>query len=128
MRAGVEGQQQQFEKCLAAVRARGGDAGDRAQRLVGDDRGDLLDLAAARISEQRRKAPVLEVGPCERADAGSSNPEREAEMGLSGQDEDVPEQAANGGRIDIGPVRGALHTALLVPIREELAARRMFHV
>ena len=74
-----------------------------------------------------RKALVLEVEPRERADARAGDAEREAEVLFAGQHEDVAEQAADRGRIDIGPIRGPRSAALLVPIREERAARRMFH-
>ena len=127
VRAGVEGQQQQLEMRPAAVLARGDDAGDSAERLVGDDGCDFLDFAAAGLGEHRRKALVLEIEACERTDAGAGDAERKAEFRLAGQDEDVAEQLAYGGRVDIGPVRRPRTAALLVPICEERAARRMFH-
>src|SRR3954468_20374374 len=101
MLAGVEGQQQQLEMRLAAVLARGGDAGDRTQRLVGDNSRDLRDLAAAGLREQRGKTPVLEVTPCERANARAGDAEGEAEVGLARQHEDVAEQLADRGRVDV---------------------------
>src|SRR4051794_32636119 len=107
---------------LAAVLTRGGETGDGAEGLVGNDGGDLLDLAAARSGEQRRKALVLEVAARKRADAGAGDAERKAEFRLAGQYEDVAEQLAHGGRIDIGPVGGPRSAALVVPICEECAA------
>src|SRR5581483_1252454 len=91
---------------LAAVLALRGEAGDRTQGLVGDDGRDLLDLAAARLGEQGGKTLVLEIEACERAEAGAGDAERKACFRLAGQDEDVAQQLAHGGRVDIGPVGG----------------------
>ena len=115
-------------RCAGRAVLRGrGDAGDRGQHFFGDDRDDVLDLAAAVGCEQRRKAAILQVAAEQGANPRPGDAKRVAGGCIVGQHEDVAEQSAHRARLDLAAVRRPRVAALVIPIGEELAARRMFH-
>jgi hypothetical protein len=111
---------------FAVFRGRG-DAGDRGQHFFGDVRHDVLDLAAALWCEQRREAGVLDVAAEQGGDAGAGDAEGKAGLIVIGQHEDVAEQLAHRGGLDLAAVGGARMAAFCVPIGKKPTVRWMFH-
>ena len=128
MRAVVEGQQQQFEmrrEPSSAVAVTPAIAGSISSATCGDD---VLDLAAAAAVEQRRRNS----GPSGRGRAGRRPACRRRGTGSRFRVRRTARRCRRAARAPrsgsiVAAVRRPRVAALLVPIGEELAARRMFH-
>ena len=88
--------------------------------LFGHHRDDVLDLAAAVLDEQPRKAPILQVATEQGANPGAGDAEGVAGSSVVGQDEDIAEQLAHRAGLDRAAVGRALSRTFLIPIREKL--------
>ena len=122
MGADVERQQQQFQMCRGAILRSRGDAGDGGQHFFRYHGDDVPDIAACFRRKQRGKAPVFQIAAEQGADPGAGDAEGMAGRTVIRQHEDIAEQFAHRSGLDLAAVRRTRGAALLVPIREELAA------
>src|SRR6478609_851618 len=104
------------------------DAGDGGKHFFGNVGDNVFDLAAAFGCEQRGEAGVFQVAAEQGGYARPGHAKRVTGVIVVGQYEDVAEQIAHGARLDLAAVRCACIAAFRVPICEELATRRMFHL
>src|SRR5581483_4304195 len=127
MGAGVERQQQELEMSGVAVGRCRSQAGHRRQDIFGNRGDDVGNVTAMSPGEQRREARILYVVAEQCADPRAGDAERVGGRIVIGQHEDVAEQLAQRGRIDVAAFGRARLASLALPIGEELTADRMFH-
>src|SRR5205085_5934300 len=103
------------------------DARDYPNRFLRHDRNQLAYGGLVRLLEQSHEGFVLELAAEQGAHAGSGQAEPMFDADVSAKDERIAEHPSDRCRLDVDALRCCAVAALPIPVREQFAARGMFH-